>query len=185
MRKLLFLFVFVPSLTFAQSYMFRGESGWGGNPDDPNKLRLAQSTCTAIDKHHLLTNFHCVASSDPQRLYVFCEGSWTQCEIEKESQSMDLVLLKTKANLKYHKLTDKIPKKDEEVSMTCSSEGLPLKTHKGKIIDNNKALFDEVKLGNSGSPLIVNDKIIGILRAEKDNVGYFIDSKTIEDFLKK
>ena len=146
----------------------------------------------AINSNIIVTNQHVVNDNDV--LYATrddIDSSFIELELVYEDYALDLAILKSKKKLNACMLDRKIYDIGSEIIVygfpQIKEQGRSLKATKG-IISSRRGYKDDAKgyqidaavqPGNSGGPLVKNDKVIGVVVAyleDSQNVNYAIKS---------
>lgn len=152
-------------------------------------------TAFIFAKDELLTCAHCVNFSPDEELYIKTKDGWMLCEKEAVDEDIDVCLLKCKSSLPPPPI-----ELDDSVHETGNGKiyGCPHKTFK-ECFDANCIAPDKidslvhcpnVTYGNSGGPLVMDHKIIGMVysmkmrRHKPTGDVYYVNTKVILDWLK-
>ena len=177
-----------------------GDSKFGvyvSNVNNDSENLISTGTGFGVDNHHFVTNYHVISGKDTIKIYT--HNSFVGYATSYTSdEGLDIAVVTTRAKLHSCKVDPTNYRIGTDIYAygfpQIQSQGTSLKVTKG-IISSNFGYQDDVKQyqidaavqpGNSGGPLIHNDKVVGIVSAlliDSQNVNYAIKSSYLTAFL--
>lgn len=135
--------------------------------------REAPSHAFAVSKRMLVATLHGVEKAE--HVYILVGEHWKEVKVRARNTYADAVILKADEDLDPETLDAALPEVGDRISVAGQDgtvEGL-----------NTVKLSDEIRIGDSGSPVRKDGKVIGLLLGAVKNdrtVGHFVSANDLK-----